>query len=155
YPHLMLAAGIRFQDASDEEVFKVLIQQKELNFKPGDEYLYSNSNYFLLAQIVKAASGKSLRDFADANIFKPLGMVNTGFHDGTEVMRNRATGYSSRNGGGFSVETPRSYHIGDGGLSTTIEDLLLWDQNYYNNKLGGGAQLIQESLSPGTLNSGG
>jgi CubicO group peptidase (beta-lactamase class C family) len=100
YPHLMLAAGIRFQDASDEDVLKMLMQQKELNFKPGEEYLYSNSNYFLLAQIVKRASGKSLREFAETNIFKPLGMVNTGFqNDGTEVIRNRATGYSSRNGG--------------------------------------------------------
>jgi Beta-lactamase len=53
------------------------------------------------------------------------------------------------------VETPGSYHIGDGGLSTTIDDLLLWDQNYYDNKLGGGAQLIQTFLSQGTLNSGG
>jgi CubicO group peptidase (beta-lactamase class C family) len=156
YSHLMSAAGIRFQDASDEDVFKMLMQQKNLNFKPGEEYLYSNSNYFLLAQIVRSASGKSLREFAEANIFKPLGMVNTGFqNDGTEVIRNRATGYSSRNGGGFSVETPGSYHIGGGGLSTTIDDLLLWDQNYYNNKLGGGAQLIQEFLSQGTLNSGG
>jgi len=133
----------------------MLRQQKDLNFKPGEEYLYSNSNYFLLAQIVESASGKTLREFAEANIFKPLGMVNTGFHnDGTEVIRNRATGYSSRIGGGFSVETPGSYHIGDGGLSTTVDDLLLWDQNFYDNKLGGGKELIQEFLGQGTLNSG-
>lgn len=155
YSHLMSAAGIRFQDASDEDVFKMLKQQKDLNFKPGDEYLYSNSNYFLLAQIVKSVSGKSLREFAEANIFKPLGMVNTSFqNDGTEVIRNRATGYSSRNGGGFSVETPGSYHIGEAGLLTTVDDLLLWNQNFYNNKLGGNGELIQQFLSPGTLNSG-
>src|SRR5688572_3330596 len=52
YSHLMSASGIRFQDAPDEDVFKILTRQKELNFKPGEEYLYSNSNYFLLAQIV-------------------------------------------------------------------------------------------------------
>src|ERR1051326_8912355 len=61
YSHLMQAAGIKFQDASEEDIFKMLTRQKDLNFKSGDEYLYSNSNYFLLAQIVKRASGKSLR----------------------------------------------------------------------------------------------
>jgi len=155
YSHLMSGAGIRFQDAPDEDVFKILVRQKDLNFKPGEEFLYSNSNYFLLAQIVKHASGKSLREFAAENIFKPLGMVNTGFHsDSTEVIRNRATGYSSRKDGEFSVETVGSYHVGDGGLSTTIDDLFLWDQNYYDNKLGGGIQLIQQLLTPGTLNNG-
>ena len=97
YPHLMQLTGIRFQDASDEEVLTIIVRQKELNFKPGDEYLYSNSGYFLLAQIVKRASGRSLREFAEEKIFKPLGMVNTHFHDDTtEVIKNRATGYASR-----------------------------------------------------------
>jgi hypothetical protein len=155
YSHLMQAAGIRFQDASDADVFKMLMRQKELNFKPGEEYLYSNSNYFLLAQIVKSASGKSLREFADENIFKPLGMVNTGFHaDSTEVIRNRATGYSLPEGGPFSVEVTNSFHVGDGGLFTTVDDLFLWDQNFYADKLSEGTQLIQQFLNPGNLNSG-
>jgi CubicO group peptidase (beta-lactamase class C family) len=155
YSHLMQLAGTRFQDASDEEVFKVITRQKELNFKPGDEYLYSNSGYFLLAQIVKRVSGKSLREFAGENIFKPLGMVNTRFHDdNTEVVKNRATGYSARQDGGFSVERTISDHVGDGGLLTTIDDLLLWDRNFYGSKLDGGQELINLFLTPGTLNSG-
>jgi CubicO group peptidase (beta-lactamase class C family) len=156
YSHLMQLAGIRFQDATDEEVFKTIARQKELNFKPGDEYLYSNSGYFLSAQIVKRVSGKSLREFAGENIFKPLGMVNTRFHDdSTEVIKNRATGYSSRKDGGFSVEITISDHVGDGGLLTTIDDLILWDRNFYGNKLNGGQELINLLLTPGTLNSGG
>ena len=155
YSHLMSAAGIRFQDAPDEDVFKILMRQKDINFKPGEEYLYSNSNYFLLARIVKSASGKSLREFAEENIFKPLGMVNTGFHaDGKAVIKNRATGYSAQEGGPFSVETVNSYHVGDGGLFTTIDDLVLWDQNFYADKLSGGTELIQQFLTPGTLNNG-
>lgn len=155
FSHLMLAAGTKFQDAPDEDVYKILLRQKELNFKPGDEYSYSNSNYFLLAQIVRSASGKTLREFADENIFKPLGMVSTSFQsDGTEVIKNRAVGYAARKGGGFTVETVGSYHIGDGGLFTTVDDLILWDQNFYNNKLGGGARLIEQFLMPATLNSG-
>ena len=156
YSHLMQLAGIRFQDAPDEEVLKMIARQKELNFKPGDEYLYSNSGYFLLAQMVKRVSGKTLREFAEENIFKPLGMVNTRFHDdSTEVIKNRATGYSYRKGGGFSVERTISDHIGDGGLLTTIDDLVLWDRIFYGNKLGGGQELINLLLTPGTLNNGG
>lgn len=155
YSHLMLAAGTKFQDATDEDVYKILRQQKELNFKPGDEYLYSNSNYFLLAQIVRSASGKFLRDFAEEYIFTPLGMVSTAFqNDSTEVIKNRATGYAARKHGGFSVETAGSYHMGDGGLFTTVDDLFLWDQNYYDNKLGGGKKLIEQFLTPETLSSG-
>lgn len=152
YSHLMQAAGIRFQDAPDEDVFKMLTRQKDINFKPGDEYLYSNSNYFLLAQIVKSASGKPLREFAEENVFKPLGMANTRFHaDNKAVIKNRATGYSSRAGGPFSVETPNFNH---GGLFTTIDDLVLWDQNFYADKLSGDTELIQQFLTPGTLNNG-
>lgn len=155
YSHLMQAAGIRFQDAPEGDVFKILTRQKELNFKPGEEYLYSNSNYFLLAQIVKRASGKSLREYAEENVFKPLGMVNTGFHaDGTEVIKNRATGYSSREGGPFFVDVTTSYHVGAGALFTTIDDLFLWDQNFYANKLSQDTRLIAEFLTPGTLNNG-
>jgi len=156
YSHLMQLAGIRFQDAPDEEVFKMIARQKELNFKPGDEYLYSNSGYFLLAQIVKRVSGKALREFAEENIFKPLGMINTRFHDdNTEVIKNRATGYSYRKDGGFSVERTVSDHIGDGGLLTTIDALILWDRNFYRNKLNGEQDLINLLLTPGTLNNGG
>jgi CubicO group peptidase (beta-lactamase class C family) len=145
YSHLMQLTGIRFQDATDEEVFRIIARQKELNFNPGDEYLYSNSGYFLLAQIVKKASGKSLREFAQENMFKPLGMADTRFHeDTTEVIRNRATGYSARTDGAFSIETTRSDHVGDGGLLTTIDDLISWDK----------AELMRQFLTPGTLNSG-
>jgi len=155
YPHLMQLAGIRFQDATDDEILKIIARQKELNFKPGNEYLYSNSGYFLLAQIVKRASGKSLREFAAEHIFQPLGMVNTHFHDdSTEVVKNRATGYAARKGGGFAVETTASAGVGEGGLFTTIDDLILWDKIFYEPKLNGGPELIREFVTPGTLNNG-
>lgn len=155
YSHLMQLTGIRFQDATDDEVFKIIARQKGLNFEPGDEYLYSNSGYFLLAQIVKKASGKSLRDFAEENVFKPLGMTNTRFYeDVTQVIKNRATGYSPANSGGFSIEITRSNRVGDGGLMTTIDDLILWDKNFYANKLSGGEDLVRLFLTQGILNSG-
>src|SRR5262249_13866173 len=98
---------------------------------------------------------KSLRQFADENIFKPLGMSSTRFQDDkSEVIKNRATGYSSRKEGGFAVESTTSDSVGDGGLLTTIDDLILWDAIFDQNKLPGGQDLIHEALTRGALNNG-
>ena len=126
-------------------------RQKDLNFKPGDEQVYSNTGYFLLYLIVKRVSGKPLHEFTTENIFKPLGMNNTHFVvDESSVVKNRVTPYLSGRNGGFSVHLALNYRE----LDTTVEDLFLWDQNFYNNKLGGGASLISDQLSTGTLNNG-
>ncbi len=157
YLGLMALAGMRFEnDYHDEEIIALIAKQKELNFKPGEEFLYSNSGYFFLAEIVKRASGKPLGEFARENIFKPLGMNNTQFYDDyTRIIKNRALGYSPRKGGGFSYETYLFDLVGDGGLLTTVEDLFLWDQNFYDNKLGGGGrELIDQVLTVGSLNNG-
>jgi len=102
YLELMELAGRRDDDYyTDDEAIDMLARQKELNFKPGDEFLYSNSGYFLLSAIAKRASGKSLREFAQENIFKPLSMNNTHFHDDhTMIVKNRAAGYSSKKDSG-------------------------------------------------------
>ncbi len=156
YLDLTGLAGRHTEDVNtDDDFIKFIARQKNLNFKPGERYLYSNSGYFLLSQIVKRASGKSLRVFADENIFKPLGMVNTRFQDDrSEIIKNRATGYFPRKGGGFSVLITNFDGVGDGGLFTSVEDLLLWNQNFYNNKLAGGADLINNLFTTGTLNNG-
>jgi CubicO group peptidase (beta-lactamase class C family) len=133
----------------------LIARQKELNFKPGEEYLYSNEGYFLLGLIVERVSGKSLREFIDENIFKPLGMINTHLPDDrTLVIKNRATGYVPSSNGGFSATIDSDGESGCSGLHSSVEDLFLWDQNFYNNKLGGGPDLISEALSIGMLNNG-
>jgi CubicO group peptidase (beta-lactamase class C family) len=152
-----LSGGGRDEDFYvDGEVVDLLARQKQLNFKPGDQWLYSNSGYFLLSQIMKRASGKTLRQFADENIFEPLGMKNTHFNDDhTEIVKNRAQGYAPREGGGFSISVSPLDMVGDGNVVTTVEDLFLWDQNFYHNKLGKGRQeLIAEAQTPGALSSG-
>jgi len=139
---------------TEEDFLGLIARQKELNFKPGEEYLYSNSGYFLLGLIVNRASGKSLREFAEENIFKPLGMNNTQFvDDRTLVVKNRATAYLPTSNGGFSAAIPTDDSVGDKGLYTSVEDLFLWDQNFYNNQLGGGPDLITDQLSTGILNN--
>jgi CubicO group peptidase (beta-lactamase class C family) len=137
------------------EVLDLIVRQKSLNFKPGDEYLYSNTNYFLLAQVIHRATGKPLSRFAEENIFKPLGMTHTSFHDDRSiVVPGRVAAYDSREGGGFRLGWSTNFEkVGDGGLMSTVDDLLLWDRNFYANKLGKG-RLLHETLSRGVLNNG-
>jgi CubicO group peptidase (beta-lactamase class C family) len=157
YLTLWRIAGERNDDFFlDPEVVALIARQKELNFNPGEEFLYSNSGYFLLSEIVKRVTGKSMGVFAEEYIFKPLGMKNTHFHhDHTMIVKNRASGYAPLRGGGFRISMTTLGMIGDGGVFTCVDDLLLWDQNFYNNKLGkGGQELIDRVLTPGKLNNG-
>ncbi len=156
YLTLMSLAGMRYEDIySEEEMVALPARQKELNFTPGDEHLYSNSGYFLLSVIVKRASGKSLRQFADEQIFKPLGMSHTHFHDDRAmVVKNRVTSYFPQKEGGFGVHVNNNFDkVGDGGLLTTIEDLARWDRNFYDYRVGG-KELVDQLLTPGELNNG-
>jgi len=157
YLTLVDLAGARDPDYYvDGEVVELLARQKELNFLPGEEYLYSNSGYFLLSQIVRRVAGMPLSAYAEKNIFQPLGMKNTHFHDDhTMVVRNRAVGYSPKKGGGFRVHTTTLDMIGDGGVFTCVDDLLLWERNFARNKLGRGRpELIEKMHAVGRLNNG-
>ncbi|MGI8838761.1 MAG: serine hydrolase domain-containing protein [Pyrinomonadaceae bacterium] len=140
---------------TSEQVFKLIARQRALNFLPGDESAYSNSNYILLAQIVKRVSGKTLPEFADENIFKPLGMVHTHYYDDLfAVVKNRAIGYSPRDGGAFVPVRLNNGTVGPAGVLTSVNDLLLWDRNFYNNGLGGRKTFIDLLLTGDTLNDG-
>jgi CubicO group peptidase (beta-lactamase class C family) len=135
---------------TDDDWLVWIARQKELDSKPGEVAGYSNSGYFLLGLIVKRVSGKSQREFAEENIFKPLGMNNTHFDvDRTSVVKNRATGYFVSSNAGLSAAITNRDE-----LDSSVEDLFLWDQNFYDNKLGGGPDLINEEVSPGILNNG-
>ncbi len=151
YLVLAMLSGLRSDDYyTDAEVLEMLSRQREPNFPAGEEYLYSNSNYVLLAYIVERVSGKNLKDFAREQIFQPLGMKNSHFHNDHEhIVPRRATGYS-RTADGFRINMTRLPMIGDGGVLTSVEDLLLWDRNFYQDRLG-----VAETLhSPTTLNNG-
>ncbi len=157
YLTLMTLAGMRDDDfVTDGEVLDLIASQKALNFLPGEEYLYSNSGYLLLSIIVQRASGKTLRQFAKDNIFDPLGMTHTHFHDDhTMIVPNRASGYAPRDTSGFQISMTTLDMVGDGGVFTTVDDLLLWDDNFYRNRLGkSDPQLINKMITPGILNNG-
>jgi CubicO group peptidase (beta-lactamase class C family) len=138
------------------ELVKTLSRQKELNFKPGEMFSYSNSGYFLLSEIISRVSGLKTSAFAKKYVFNPLGMKNTHFHDDPNmIVKNRAYGYSPKKSGEFRLDILRLKVIGDLGVFTSIEDFLKWDQNFYDNQLGKGTQnLIDLMLTLGKLNNG-
>ena len=156
YLTLMAVAGqSAANDYPDAQVVELIARQRELNFRPGDEHLYSNSGYFLMSEIVRRASGMSLREYAEKHLFAPLGMKSTHFHDDTSmVVKNRAVGYAPRPGGGFALDMSIFHVVGDGGVMTTVEDLAVWDRQFYDPKLEGGRELVAQLQSQGVLNSG-
>jgi CubicO group peptidase (beta-lactamase class C family) len=136
-----------------KEALDAIVRQQALNFEPGTEHLYSNSGYFLLSQIVERASGKSMRVFADENIFRPLGMTSTHIRDDHSTpLPGAATGYSP-NASGWAVDMSKWEQTGDGAVYTTVEDLLRWDNNFYEPKVGG-PRLLEELQRTGTLANG-
>lgn len=138
-----------------DDVLTLIARQKGLNNIPGDEFVYSNSNYFLLGVVIKRATGKSLAEFAAANIFQPLGMEHTFFYDDKGmVVPNRVAAYEPGKDGKFLVDWSTTYDIvGGGGLMSNVDDLLLWDKAFYSKKLGKGT-LIPELEAHGILNNG-
>ena len=152
---LLGMAGWRLDDViTKEHIMKMVRNQKELNFDPGSENLYSNTGYTLLAVIVERVSSQSFRDYTEANIFKPLGMTNTHFHDDHErIVKNRAYSYFSTDAGGFRAAPLNYANVGATSLFTTAEDLARWVINFEDKKLGG-ADVIKQMQQQGVLNSG-
>jgi len=140
---------------SPTDILKLIARQKSLNNVPGAEWIYSNSNYFLLAEVIQRATKKSLAQFAAENIFKPLGMGHTLFYDdNTLVVPNRVAAYDPGKNSNFLVDWSTTYQlVGGGGLMSNLGDLLLWDRNFYSNKLGK-RSLLKELESHGVLNNG-
>jgi CubicO group peptidase (beta-lactamase class C family) len=141
---LMSLAGRRLEDVfPDDEALRLIVAQRALNFPPGDDYLYSNSGYFLLAEIVERVTGRSFRDFTDAAIFRPLGMTDTHFHDApAEIVKKRVVSYAPDGAGGFRISYLANFDkVGAGGLYTTVSDLMKWDANFYDPRVGGAALL--------------
>jgi CubicO group peptidase (beta-lactamase class C family) len=153
---LLGMAGWRLDDViTKEHILKMIRYQRELNFDPGAENLYSNTGYTLLAVIVERVSGQSFRDYTEATIFKPLGMTNTHFHDDHErIVKNRAYSYTAAGPSGGFKAAPLNYaNVGATSLFTTAEDLARWVINFEDKKLGG-ADLIKQMHQQGVLNSG-
>lgn len=154
--NLLIMSGTRLGEdvVKDDDILDLVSRMKELNFKPGDQHLYCNTGYTLMAYIVKRVSGQSLREFAEANIFKPLGMTRTVFRDDHAiVVKGQAYAYGPGPNSSFKLSVPNYDTVGASSLVTTVEDLARWDQNFYDKKVGGDWAIEQMHIR-GQLNDG-
>ncbi len=136
------------------QTFQLIVRQKALNFRPGERSAYSNSGYWLLARIVERKTGDKIGAFAKRHIFKPLNMSSTQYLDDPgRVIKNRVQGYERIGAGRIAIKDTGAVSVGPGGIVTTLDDLLRWDQNFYKPTVGGD-QIIEQLTSPARLNNG-
>ncbi|MEI7583369.1 serine hydrolase domain-containing protein [Runella sp.] len=138
---------------SNDDALLVISRQKTLNHTPGAEYIYSNSNYNLFAIIVERMSGMSLAEFTRIHIFEPAGMKHTEWRNNfKKIVPNRAMAYD-KSGDTYLTEMPNEYVYGNGGLLTTVEDLLKWNDYYLTGKFGN-PSLLAKQLTMYPFNNG-
>lgn len=136
------------------EVLEVVCRQRELNFPPGSEYAYSNTGYLLLTFVVERASGRPFADFCRENIFEPRDMIHTAWRTQfNQVVPGRASAYELQRDGTFRVNLPYSNIHGNGGLLTTVGDLLLWNESFEHPE-GEWAEIVRLMQTPSKLNDG-
>jgi CubicO group peptidase (beta-lactamase class C family) len=129
-------------------------RQRNLNFRPGEKFAYGGVGYLLLAEIVAQVSGQSFAEFCQARIFEPLVMLNSHFQDDyLRVIKNRAYAYYPAGENHYQNAVLTCGLVGGTGLFTTIEDLALWDENFYTGQVGG-QSVIEQMHQPGHLNNG-
>jgi len=151
YDQLLEIAGTTQEDViTREHVIKILSKQRTLNFDPGEQYLYSNSGYFLAGEIVHSVTGKTLRQFTDSAVFKPLGMNNTHFRDDyAEVVNNRAYPYWEVT----KISIANSSAVGAKGLLTNVDDMSKWAIAFCDSK-SAFYPIMQQMIRSGKLNTG-
>jgi CubicO group peptidase (beta-lactamase class C family) len=139
--------------ATIDEAFRVLVRQTGANERPGVEFDYSNTGYFLLGVVIARVSGESLAEFSRRRIFEPLGMKSTRIVDGyPAAIPALARGYAKTDTG-FRVDETGWEQVGDGQVHSDLHDLALWDENFYTGAVGG-KELIGKMHRVGLLNSG-
>ena len=148
--NLLSMAGWRMDDViTKEHVLKLVSNQKELNFNPGDEFAYCNTGFTLLAEVVSRVSA----EFTKANIFEPLEMNNTLFYDDHEkIVKNRAYSYYP-DSSGYKKSVLNYANVGATSLFTTVEDLSLWAMNFTAIKVGDSTS-INKMNTLAVLNNG-
>lgn len=130
-------AGWRKNDLrTNEDLYRFMEKQNDLNFKPNDEYLYCNTGYMLMSQIIESLTGEKFSIWMKKNIFDPLGMVDTYVEDKyNRVVLNNATSYY-RNEDTFEKAVEYWGYVGSGNVHTTAVDLLKWLSNFSKPQIG-------------------
>ncbi|MEH6535973.1 MAG: serine hydrolase domain-containing protein [Psychroserpens sp.] len=152
---LLNMAGWRFDDViTKEHILKLVSQQKELNFNPGESYMYCNTGFTLLAEVVARISGKTFAEFTEEHIFKPLNMTHTLFYDDHEkIVKNRAYSYHTVSENNYKKSVLNFANVGATSLFTTVEDLALWSMNFSSYNIGD-KDIISKMNTLAVLNNG-
>jgi CubicO group peptidase (beta-lactamase class C family) len=139
---------------SNAEALALVYADTTADSEPGARYRYSNTGYLLLAEVVSRASRMSFARFANREIFDPLGMRDSHFHDKLDhTIGNLAMDYRATDSGW--VAWPLAFAaVGSGGLYTSARDMARWSHNWFANRIGSGQPLIDTLLTRGVLTSG-
>ncbi len=143
YLELMGMAELSLEEAyTPDQILELVSRQEGLNFPSGERYMYSNTGYFLIPVIIQRVTGQGIREYAAERLFGPLGMGSTHFHDDyRHAIPDRALSYQEDEEG-FELSFLEKFdQVGSGGLLSTVEDLVHWDANFYEPRVGGHALL--------------
>jgi CubicO group peptidase (beta-lactamase class C family) len=144
--------GLLPLSSANTKVLDLILRQRGLNFLPGEEWSYSNSGYVLAKEIVARISGTSFGTFAAKRLFEPLGMKATQYSvDMLDVIPNRAMAYEQQNGN-WKISMRVDNNRGGGGIVSTAEDLLIWNDALTHQRLG--KFVTQKLQEPARLNNG-
>lgn len=138
FHELLFYAGWRGNDLrTNEDIYRLMESQEDLNFEPGDQYMYCNTGYIYMAFIIEKITGEPFPDWMRQNVFLPLGMRDTYVEgDPSNVVPGNATSYYSRSEGVFQRAIDYWAYVGSGNVHATVADLLAWGENFYNPKAG-------------------
>lgn len=152
---MTMGTGVREVDyRSADDAWSVIRRQKRLNHAPGAKFIYSNTNYFLLGQIVERVSGQRLGAFLQERIFQPLGMRQTSVRDRHDMVVPRfASGYAAGPGGAYKLKDINWEFTGSSSVLSTVADLAKWERNFDEPRVGG-AWLVRQLEQKGKRNDG-
>lgn len=152
---LFQGVNLQFEEVFDnDDLYSLICHQTQLDFKPGTRYSYSSSGYIVLTRVIEQVCGQSLANFLQQQVFGPLGMQRTFLSDNhNQVVPNRAVSYWYTGEAQWERRSLVFNAYGDGGIMTTVSDLLLWDQAFYDDRLGI-PNFSEKMYSLGTLSNG-
>ena len=151
---LFALAGWRGDDfRSNDDLNRIILDQKYLNFKPGDEFLYCNTGYMLMVNIIENATGEKFPSWMKENIFLPLGMIDTYTEDQYDrIVPNNATSYYA--GQKFTRAIEYWGYVGSGNMHSTTGDLMRW-LSFFHTPVEGWEDAFQTLQTTDPLNDGG
>ncbi|MEM1338196.1 MAG: serine hydrolase [Bacteroidota bacterium] len=152
---LLALAGWRSGERrNNTDLYRLMLKQRDLNFRPGQEYSYSNTNYMLMVNVIEKITGEKFADWMKKSVFRPLGMTNTYVEDDyRRVVPNRATSYFAYSDGVFRRVPEYWGYYGSANVHSTTKDLLKWLSNFYRPQ-SGWKTAFQKLLTRDRLNDG-